>query len=230
MKNRFIIMLALVFAGCGVVEKLANKLPIITSITAEPRQIGTQDTTILRVTAEDPDGDMLSYHWDSGNVGELLSATEAEVRWIAPEFSGKYRIEVTVKDENGGKVKGEVFVTVKGDESPVVSFIKPLEGEIIPGIGKYSIAVNVDFDFPIARVDIFMNDSLLYSDVDKPYGYDNWEITSLAGEYVLKAIAIDGLDPSNMGGDSVHVLIEGVVPVPKKKAINERENKPRVEK
>ena len=44
---------------CGVMEKLANKEPIIKSIAAFPSQIGTQDTTTLKVVAEDPDNDML---------------------------------------------------------------------------------------------------------------------------------------------------------------------------
>ncbi len=215
-------LLSIVFAiiflvSCGVVEKLANKLPIINSIIAEPRQIGTQDTTTLKVIAEDPDGDMLSYKWDDGSVGELLSNTESEVKWVAPEFSGKYRIEVTVKDENGGKTKGDVYVTVKGDESPVVSFVHPTEGEIIPGIGKYTIEVNVDFDFPIARVDFFMDDSLLYSDDSKPYQFPDWDVTLLAGEVMLRAVAFDQLDLSNYGADSVRVFIEGVVPVPKRR-------------
>ena len=219
MKPHFLILTLLFFllvANCGVVEKLANKLPIINSIIAEPRQIGTQDTTTLKVIAEDPDGDMLSYHWDNGNVGELLSDTESEVKWVAPEFSGKYQIEVTVKDENGGKTKGDIFVTVKGDESPVVSFVKPADGEIIPGIGKQTIEVNVDFDFPIQRVDFYMDDSLIYSDNSKPYKYSDWEVTSLSGQILLRAIAFDQLDPGNFGQDSVHVFIEGVVPVPKR--------------
>lgn len=212
-----VVLAVIFFLNCGVVEKLANKLPIINSIVAEPRQIGTQDTTTLRVIAEDPDGDMLSYKWDDGSVGELLSNTESEVKWVAPEFSGKYRIEVTVKDENGGKTTGDVYVTVKGDESPVVSFVHPTEGEIIPGIGKYTIEVNVDFDFPIARVDFFIGDSLLYSDDSKPYQFADWDITLLSGQMVLRAVAFDQLDPSNFGADSVHVFIEGVIPVPRRK-------------
>ncbi|NOZ60401.1 MAG: hypothetical protein GXO74_01840 [Calditrichaeota bacterium] len=220
MTSKIIMVVMLVFfvlASCGVVEKLANKLPIINSVTAEPRQIGTQDTTTLKVIAEDPDDDLLSFHWDDGSVGELLSDTESEVKWVAPEFSGKYRIEVTVKDENGGETKGGVYVTVKGDESPVVSFVRPLNGEIIPGIGKYAVEVNVAFDFPIARVDFFMNDSLIYSDESRPYQFADWDVTRLAGEILLRAVAFDQLNPSNFGQDSVRVFVEGVVPVPKRR-------------
>jgi len=211
----FTIIFSISLLFCGVVEKLANKKPMIKSVTAFPSQIGTQDTTTLKVVAEDPDGDMLSYRWDDRSKGEFVSFTEDEVKWIAPSSSGRFRIEVKVTDENGGKTTGEVFVDVIGDESPIVTLTEPIENQIITGIGYTKISANVEFQRAINRVDFSLdNDSLLFSDSVVPYEYTGWNVTSLSGEKLITARAYDSVDLNNFGEDSVHVFIEGVVPVP----------------
>jgi len=202
---------------CGVVEKLANKNPIINSISADPVQIGTLDTTTLRVEAEDPDDDKLSFHWTSNSKGQFISATGDEVKWIAPDYSDRFRLEVKVEDENGGDVTGEIYVNVRGDESPIVTITQPVENEIIPGLGIRAIKAEVVFDWPISHVDFFMDGAtLLFSDTQKPFEFSQWVVTGLAGETVVKAIAYDAENERNFGADSVVVFIEGTVPVPKK--------------
>ena len=173
-----ILLVTLIFSfglsGCGVVDKLANKAPMIKSITAFPSQIGTQDTTTLRVVAEDPDDDLLSYRWFDKAKGVLISHTEAEVKWVAPNYSGKFTIEVKVTDENGGKTTGNVIVNVKGNESPIVTITQPTENEIIPGLGYVKISAEVDFQWSIERVDFLIDrDSLLFSDSDDAYQFDS---------------------------------------------------------
>lgn len=201
---------------CGVVEKLANKDPIINSVTANPVQIGTLDTTTLRVEAEDPDEDKLAYRWTSNSKGQFISATGEEVKWIAPDYSDRFRLAVEVKDENGGKATGEIYVNVRGDESPIVTIIQPVENEIIPGLGLYPIKVEVVFGWPIERVDFFIDSStLLFSDEQKPYEFNEWDVTGMSGEKVIKAVAYESGNENNFGADSVHVSFEGIVPVPK---------------
>jgi len=200
---------------CGVVEKLANKNPIINSVTANPAQIGIQDTTTLMVEAEDPDGDLMSFRWSS-NAGAFLSTSGETVQWVAPNSANRYRIEVTVTDEKGGKATGEVWVNVRGDESPIVTIVHPIEGQVIPGIGTVVIEANVDFDWPIERVDFFLNrDSLLFSDYVSPYKFTEWNVAGMAGEVAISARAYEKAKLDNFGEDSVHVIIAGVVPVPK---------------
>ncbi len=72
----FTIIFSFSLIMCGVMEKLANKDPMIKSVVAFPPQISTQDTTTLKVVAEDPDDDLLSYRWDNKSKGELLSLIE----------------------------------------------------------------------------------------------------------------------------------------------------------
>ncbi len=215
-----IIFLTLIFSfglfSCGVVEKLANKDPMIKSVTAFPSQIGTQDTTTLKVVAEDPDEDLLSFRWTDNSKGTFISHTEKDVKWISPSSSGKYTINVKVTDENGGKTTGSVVVNVKGNESPIVTITEPTENEIIPGLGNKTISAVVDFQWQIGRVDFFINrDSLLFSNSDDPYLFDEWNVSTLSGQKIITVRAYDKSDNSNFGEDSVHVFIEGTIPVPK---------------
>lgn len=212
-------VLALIFSfgllSCGVVEKLANKDPMIKSVTAFPSQIGTQDTTTLTVVAEDPDDDLMSFRWNDNSIGTFISHTEEEVKWIAPNSSGIYTIEVKVTDENGGDTKGSVIVNVKGNENPIVTITEPTENEVILGLGYKMIGAVVDFQWQISRVDFFLDtDSLLFSDSDDPYQFSGWNVSTLSGQKVISVRAYDQSDHSNFGEDSVHVFIEGTIPVP----------------
>ena len=200
---------------CGVVEKLANRDPIIKSVIAEPDQIGIQDTTTLKVAAEDPDDDILAYQWESPTGGQFVSNFGEVVQWIAPDFSGNFVIKIKVTDENGGKATGTVEVRVKGDESPIVTITQPVENEIITGLGIYTVKVNVDFKWSIERVDFFINQDSVYSDRTKPYQWAGWDVTALSGPMTVSARAYEAGDPTNYGTDSVHVTIEGTVPIPK---------------
>ena len=213
----FLVFMTFLFLVCGVVEKLANRNPIIKKITANPSQIGTQDTTLLRVEANDPDGDMLTYNWESHSEGQLLSSMGEEVKWIAPSYAGRFQIKVKVTDENGGKATAEVYVEVRGDESPIVTITQPVENEIIPGLGLYTIKATVVFDWQIDRVEFFVDrDSLIFSDRTRPYEFTQWNVTALSGLKVLKAKAYEAGKPTNYGVDSVHVFIEGAIPIPKR--------------
>lgn len=219
MKTQLFVLISimgLAFLFCGVVEKLANKDPIIKSVTANPPQISVNDTTTLKVEAEDPDGDILAYRWESGAGGQFISTTGAEVQWIAPSNSGRFQIKIKVTDENGGKATGEVFVNVRGNESPIVNITQPVENEIIPGLGRYTIKVDISFTWRIDRVDLFVNKDSIFSDNTKPYEWSGWEVTSLSGRKTIIAKAYEEGSPWNYGVDSVHVTIEGIVPLPKR--------------
>ncbi len=200
---------------CGVVEKLANRDPIIKSVTANPSQISVNDTTTLNVEAEDPDGDILAFLWNSNSKGQFITNTGEQVQWIAPSYSERFQIKVQVTDENGGTATGDVFVNVRGDESPIVTITQPVENEIIPGLGRYTIKVSVNFNWQIERVDFFVNRDLVHSDYTSSYEFTEWDVTTLSGPKVIVAKAYETGNLFNYGIDSVHVIIEGTVPIPK---------------
>ena len=212
-----ILIPCLIFAFCGVVEKLTNRDPIIKSVTATPNKIGVNDTTTLKVDAEDPDDDILDFRWTSDSKGQFISSIGEEVQWIAPSYSGQFRIKVQVTDENGGKATGEVIVNVREeDDSPIVNITKPVENEVIPGLGNYTVKVAVTFIWQIERVDFFIDGDSMYSDRTTPYEWKEWNVTSLSGRTTIIAKAYEAGDLFNYGVDSVHVIIEGTVPIPKR--------------
>jgi len=212
-----ILIPCLLFIFCGVVEQLTNRDPIIKSVTASPNKIGVNDTTLLKVVAEDPDDDILEFRWDSSSKGQFISNIGAEVRWIAPSYSGQFRIKVQVTDENGGKASGEAIVNVREEnDSPIVTITIPVENEVIPGLGNYGISVSVAFIWQIEQVDFFIDGDLLFTDKTTPYEWKEWNVTSLSGAKTIVAKAYEAGDLLNYGVDSVHVIIEGIVPIPKR--------------
>lgn len=201
---------------CGIVDKLENRAPMIKSITVDPPEIGIQDTTTASVVAEDPDGDELSYNWECSGVGQFISNLGSTVKWIAPAYSGRFPLRVKVTDENNGKASALVMVDVRSDEGPVVIFTRPVENEVIIGLGFYTIQVRVTYEWPIDRVEVWMGaDSLLFTDRTWPYEFTQWNVTTLSGPILLIAKAYVAGKPWLYGVDSVHVQIEGTVPIPK---------------
>jgi len=211
------LILCLVFIGCRVYDKLANRDPIIVSVTANPARIGVNDTTVLKVVVVDPDNDILDIRWDSDSKGQFISNIGEEVKWIAPSYCGQFRIKVKVTDQNGGKANGEGIVNVREEnDSPIVTITKPVENEVIRGLGYYEIKVTVAFLWQIEKVDFFIDGDLKHSDQTTPYEWKEWDVTSLSGRKTILAKAYEAGDSLNYGVDSVHVFIEGIVPIPKR--------------
>ncbi len=219
MKQFWIICLSITsisLLACDAMEKLVNRDPLITSVTANPNEIGVNDTTSLKAQAEDPDNDILAYRWESNSIGQFITNTTDTVRWIAPSYAGRFQIKVKVTDENGGTANGEVYVNVRDDASPIVTITQPAENEIIKGLGKYTIKADVSFIWQIERVDFFVDGDSVHTDYSSPYEWLEWDVTSLSGRKTIMAKAYDEKNRSNWGVDSVHVTIEGIVPIPKK--------------
>ena len=89
----------------------ANRPPTVT-LTCNPCEMGVGEETELRADARDPDGDTLTYRWNSP-AGELLgSRNQAAQRWRAPDTGGPVPVTVTVSDGRGGSVSETVTIQV----------------------------------------------------------------------------------------------------------------------
>ena len=89
----------------------ANRPPTVT-VTCNPCEVGVGEETELRAYARDPDGDALTYRWNSP-AGELLgSRNQATQRWRAPATGGPVPVTVTVSDGRGGSVSETVTIQV----------------------------------------------------------------------------------------------------------------------
>ncbi len=108
-----------------------NRSPTITgTVTASPTSIEENATTTLSVTANDPDGDTLSYEWTQASPATpagTFAGTGSGRTWTAPGVAADtvFTLRVTVSDGRGGTVQGSVDVTVTDvpttNEPPVVA-------------------------------------------------------------------------------------------------------------
>jgi hypothetical protein len=113
------------------VRAFVNTQPSITAgPTASATNINEQQSITLSVTAEDVDGDTLTYAWSQtapgSPVGSFSSASAREPTWTAPDVTatGTYTLRVTVSDGQGGTAQGSIDITVnKVNQVPVVSVI-----------------------------------------------------------------------------------------------------------
>jgi hypothetical protein len=213
-----LIALAGVVAGCGLVEKLANRPPVILRIYALSSELHPGDTTTVVVEAEDPDGDLLSYQWTSTGGTLVGSAQGARCVWQAPAQPGSYALRVTVRDENGAQASGELAVVVVSQEPPRVTILRPREGEALPGLGTYEVQARVTHPTsPIERVEFYVNGVLESTDLSAEgdrYGF-GWKLDGLTGPKTVVAKGYLSRPPGTPGADSVHVMVEGVTPFPK---------------
>ena len=87
-----------------------NHAPVITKITATPGVINLGETTEIICTANDPDGDTLSYNW-TADYG-TLSANDSIANWIAPEIGGYYFVICEINDGHSGEDTDSIGIAV----------------------------------------------------------------------------------------------------------------------
>jgi hypothetical protein len=88
-----------------------NHPPVINNITAKPRKINLNSTSIFTCSASDPDNDTLNYSWSSSSGN--LTGSGSTVTWTAPPSVGNYYIACLVTDNHGGSVKDSLGVEVR---------------------------------------------------------------------------------------------------------------------
>lgn len=88
-----------------------NSAPVIKSVFVDPLLINVGSTAIIKVTAEDPDGDELSFEWTTA-IGDIIGSG-SEVRYTAAYCCvGINIITVTVADFKGAKTSKSVEVEI----------------------------------------------------------------------------------------------------------------------
>jgi hypothetical protein len=88
-----------------------NSNPEIKSISADPLFIKIGATAIIKVEAEDPDLDPLSYEWTTA-IGDIIGSG-SEVRYSAAYCcTGVNIITVTVSDNKGARTSKSVEVEI----------------------------------------------------------------------------------------------------------------------
>lgn len=206
-------VLFLVFANsCNVVEKLANRDPLIKKITADPDTVAVNGTVFLSVEATDPDNDEMTFNWSSSS-GYFPSSNGATVQWVAPNREGIFTLEVTVSDVNKGEVKETIKVAVVSKSMPIVKITEPNDGAFFPGHGILQINADVRPLSFIDRVELFIDEVLNVTKRHAPYNFDV-DLTDRSGPMRIKVVATRIGSDSIKGFDEIEVNIEAVVPIP----------------
>ena len=95
-----------------------NHEPIITEVVVAPEWVLLSDSCRIELSAEDEDGDELSYEWVA-EEGEISGAGHT-IEWKAPDSPGLYGIMVTVSDGFGKETTRTVFVSASEFPAPVI--------------------------------------------------------------------------------------------------------------
>jgi len=108
----------------------ANHPPnILSGPTCSKVSVKANETIECTVTADDPDGDPLSYSW-SATGGSFGTPTLPDSTWVSPGVEGSYTITVTVSDGRGGETPGDTVAQVKG---AVVTTVFDEDFSVVPG-------------------------------------------------------------------------------------------------
>jgi len=97
-----------------VIVSATNAPPIVTAGTDQSITLPTTTTTILAVSASDPDGSIVSYGWTkvSGPAGGAITSPSAISTGITGLQEGTYMFRVTVTDDDAATGQDDVTIVV----------------------------------------------------------------------------------------------------------------------
>ncbi|MCK7592298.1 Ig-like domain-containing protein [Pseudomarimonas salicorniae] len=115
-----------------VAPSSSNRPPVITS--AAPGEVTPGATFVYQLTAEDPDGDPLSFLLVSGPAGMSVAPDTGRVEWMAPaDLSGSTAVTLRVEDGRGGSAEQRFTLQVGGSGNRPPSFISTPPGAVTVG-------------------------------------------------------------------------------------------------
>ncbi|UCF09132.1 MAG: VCBS repeat-containing protein [Thermoplasmata archaeon] len=100
-----------------------NHPPVILEFNSEPSVLLPGESSELSVTAEDDDGDDLTYTYHASNG--YISGKGATVYWQAPEEEGKYTVSVTIYDPKGANDSQNLQIEVVPNAPPIIKDFQP---------------------------------------------------------------------------------------------------------
>jgi hypothetical protein len=93
-----------------------NHPPVVTALTIDGAPPAKENmarqwvTKTIHCTAEDPDGDKLSYMWRT--TGGKITGDGSTVGWTSPGINGYYTVTVVVSDGRDSKAEGSITFKV----------------------------------------------------------------------------------------------------------------------
>ncbi|VGO13313.1 hypothetical protein PDESU_01869 [Pontiella desulfatans] len=188
----------------------SNRPPVIGSFTASDATPGTSQTVNFSISASDPDGDELAYHWyfdeDGCDWHRDLNQPAASFSWSADSYRS---VICTVTDMKGGTVTAQLLITVG---SPTDYYIT---GQVVDKWGNPVGSVPVDNGKPMTDDgnNLISGHRSTLTDTNGIYTLtrlDNGDYSPLARVYGDTGDRINGSNPVNVSGAAVsgvdHVL------------------------
>ncbi|MCC6751325.1 MAG: hypothetical protein IT371_26970 [Deltaproteobacteria bacterium] len=128
--------------GSADVTTTFNTWPAITSLAPSPALVAPGASTSLVLSANDSDGDPMTYAWSDGGgacAGTFSDASAASPSWTAPATvppSGSCTLSVAITDGRGGSTSGAVTLTVgtrAGNVAPAIGPTFQATERLAPG-------------------------------------------------------------------------------------------------
>jgi hypothetical protein len=121
-----------------------NTVPEIISVVAATDRISPFDLCEVTCEAVDPDGDPLTYTWESAQ-GDVYGEGPV-IEWGAPTEEGLYRLSVTVEDDRGGSADFSISLRVRANLIPQIVTMSASSEWIVPGESVVVSATTQDGD------------------------------------------------------------------------------------
>jgi len=112
-----------------------NHPPVISSLTANPSSLTTNQPTTITCTASDQDGDPLIYTWTKTGGTFEGNTSGSSVTWRAPSTEGNHTVECEVSDGEASDSKS-VNISVGGSTGSTVSSIEVFPETMNIGVGN----------------------------------------------------------------------------------------------
>jgi len=111
---------------------IGNTEPVIISLTADNTTMSPGGTVSLTCTAEDDDGDILTYSWECTDGSFTPNGSTAT--WTAPDSPGTYSISCTVVDGVGASDTKNIAIEILS--APITS----VSGKVLNAVDRSPIA------------------------------------------------------------------------------------------
>ena len=117
---------------------IQNEAPVIRGLTATPTSVASGGSLIVSGSADDPDGDNLTFQWEAD--GGTITGVGSSITWVAPSVQPgektDYTVTLIVDDGRGGFDVESVDVSVViGYSSKVFSPVASETGTVIEDAG-----------------------------------------------------------------------------------------------
>lgn len=206
----------LYLSACDVADQLLSKAaPQVSDIeSSEPGfTVDPLDTVSFRVTATDPQDEVLTYIWEVSG-GEIIgSGRNDNILWRAPVTGGSYSIRVSVSNSEETTVR-EGSVTVRDYRDPVVVIIEPPADAYVIQYSTIGVIADAVHENGIQQVSLFVADSLIEtvagSGQSKRYEL-SWRVQEKPGPVQLRIEAI-AQTSGTTGTDRREVIVQGIIP------------------